>query len=454
MRGAEAVFFRALISHPSPELWISRYRSFMELPNKHYRCAFFFGTSPILVKKQKGLFCGRSPILVLTFLASALAVVAAQTGASRSAGINDHLRKAAEYLKANDPNSAVKEFDAVLALDPRNADAYANLGVIAFFQHDYQDAAQHLRKALAIDPSLAKTQALLGLCEERLGNPSARALLEKSFPKLKDKALRIQVGMELAGIHDREGDLDGAASVMRSLVDIDPDNVDILFLAQRIYVELADNTLNKLAILAPGSARMQQAIAERLVNGGDLKHAIEHYKKALEIDPHIPGVRFELAESILEFAPNDSAAQAESQKELETVISTEGDSTKVECVLGEMALQRADSEGAHDHYSRAFAMNPANTDAQLGMGRVLMTLEKPQEARKYLEMAVQSDPLNGEARYRLALAYRGLGMNNEAQKQMHLFQEIKQTKDQVKELYRQMNKQSKSDNLDTLEGEK
>ena len=426
----------------------------MELPNKHDRCTFPFGAAPIFFEKRKGLSCGRPLVLVLTFLVSAFAMIAAQTGTSRTAEIHDHLRKAAEYLEANDPSSAVKEFDAVLALDPRNAEAYANLGVIAFFQHDYQNAAQHLRKALGINPSLEKTQALLGLCDERLGDPSARALLEKSFPKLKDKALRIQVGMALAGIHDREGDLDGAASVMRSLVDIDPDNADILFMAQRVYMELADDTLNKLAILAPGSARMQQVIAERLVNGGDLKHAIEHYRKALEIDPHLPGVRFELAEATLESGRTDSGAQADAEKEFGMVISTEGDSARVQCELGEIALLRSDSEGAHHHYSRAFAMNPANTDAQLGMGRTLMAMEKPQEARKYLEMAVQSDPLNGEARYRLALAYRHLGMADQAEKEMHLFQEIKKTKDQVKELYRQMNKQSKSQDLDTLGSEK
>ena len=73
-------------------------------------------------------------VLLFTLLASALAGMAAQTGTSRAAAIHDHLQKAAEYLKANDPNSAVKEFDAVLALDPKNAEAYTNLGVIAFFR--------------------------------------------------------------------------------------------------------------------------------------------------------------------------------------------------------------------------------------------------------------------------------------------------------------------------------
>ena len=116
--------------------------------------------------------------LVLTLLAGTIGV-SAQTVASRTAEIHAHLQKAEAYLKAKDPNSAAKEFEAVLVLDPKNAEAYADLGVITFSQRDYQNAAQKFRKALAIDPSLTKTQALLGICERRLGDPSARALLEK-----------------------------------------------------------------------------------------------------------------------------------------------------------------------------------------------------------------------------------------------------------------------------------
>src|ERR1700689_3207695 len=89
-------------------------------------------------------------VLLLTLLVSALAT-AAQTGGLRVAEIHDPLGKAPEYLQAKDPNSAVKEFDAVLALDPKNAEAYANLGVVAFFRHDYRNASQYLRKAVAID---------------------------------------------------------------------------------------------------------------------------------------------------------------------------------------------------------------------------------------------------------------------------------------------------------------
>jgi tetratricopeptide (TPR) repeat protein len=390
---------------------------------------------------------GRPLVLVLTLLVSALAVMAAQTEPSRAAQIHDHLRKAAEYLQAKDPNSAAKEFDAVLALDPKNAEAYANLGVIAFFQRDYQKASQYFRKALAIDPSLAKTQALLGISQKRLGDPSASALLEKSFQKLKDKQLRLQVGMELAALYDQQGDPGATACVMRSLVDLDPDNVDVLFMAQRVYSELTDDTLNKLAVLAPGSARMQQVIAERLVNGGDLQGAIEHYRKALQIDPRLPGVHFELGEAILQSSPVDTGTQAEAQKEFEASIGLDGDTAKTECEFGRMALSQTHLDQAFEHYQRAYQLNPNELQAQMGLAKLLMMQEKPQEAIKYLRMAVQSDPLNGTAHYQLGTAYRRLQMMEMADKEVLLFQEIRKAKDQVEVLYRQMNKKPPADDV-------
>jgi tetratricopeptide (TPR) repeat protein len=414
-------------------------------PSKRHKSVFTLSNSHAMAANILSRWSGRPRVLLLTLLVSAVAVMPAQTAGSRAAEIHDHLRKAAEYLQAKDPNSAVKEFDAVLALDPKNAEAYANLGVIAFFQRDYQKASQYFRKALAIDPSLAKPQALLGISQNRLGDPSAPALLEKSFQKLKDKQLRLQVGMELAALYDQQGDPGATACVMRSLVDLDPDDVDVLFMAQRVYSELADDTLNKLAVLAPGSARMQQVIAERLVNGGDLQGAIEHYRKALQIDPRLPGVHFELGEAILQSSPVDAGTQAEAQKEFEASIGVDGDTAKTECEFGSMALSQSHLDQAFEHYQRAYQLNPNEVQAQMGLAKLLMMQEKPQEAIKYLRMAVQSDPLNGTAHYQLGTAYRRLQMMDMADKEVLLFQEIKKTKDQVEVLYRQMNKKPQAD---------
>lgn len=381
-------------------------------------------------------------LLIAVLLSSVAARILAQTGASGTADAHDHLQKAEAYLKANDPDSAAREFKAVLALDPRNAEAYANLGVIAFVEHDCQTAAQNFRKALAINSTLEKTRALLGVCEKRLEEPSSRATLEKSFGQLNDKKLRLQIGLELASLYEEQGDPGATASVMRALVDLAPDNVDVLFMAQRVYSELADETLNKLALLAPSSARMQEVIAQHLINQGDLKGAIDHYRKALQIDPRASGLHYELGEAILESARGDAGAQAEAQRELESAITVEGDTAKAECELADIALLQSAPEQALAHYQRAYHLNPNEVRAQMGLATLAMQ-ENPQQAVKYLRLAVQSDPLNASAHYQLARAYQRLQMSELAEKELHLSQEIRKTKEQVEALYHQMNRYTK-----------
>src|SRR5436305_6273674 len=251
--------------------------------------------------------------ILLIMLCAAFAQ--SQVAASKSAELQGHINRVEAALRTNDMETASREFRAVLALDPKNTEAHANLGVIEFFRNDCQSATQDLRQAVAAKPSLARAEALLGMCEKRLGDRAAQKTLDKAFSQVTDLKLRIQVGLELSDLYQRNGDLEHVASVMGALVGLNPESPDILYFAQRTYSELADDTLNKLAVVAPGSGRMQQVIAERLVNGGDLKGAIEHYRKALELDPRLPGVRYELSEAILESAPADSTVQTQAKQE-------------------------------------------------------------------------------------------------------------------------------------------
>jgi tetratricopeptide (TPR) repeat protein len=245
--------------------------------------------------------------------------------------------------------------------------------------------------------------------------------------------------MELASLYDGQGDSDGTESVMRALVDLDPDNVDVLYMAQRVYSELADDTLNKLAVLAPDSGRMQQVIAERLVNGGDLKGAIAHYRKALQISPRLPGVHYELGEAILQSAPSDPGAQKQAETEFKAAENVDGDTAKTECQFGSIAYSQSDMDEALAHYQEAYQLNSNEVAAQLGLAKILLTRDEPQEAIKYLREAVQIDPLNEGAHYRLVQAYRRAHMMDDAEKEARLVEEIKATKHRVEALYQEMN---------------
>jgi tetratricopeptide (TPR) repeat protein len=358
---------------------------------------------------------------------------------TKATAVRDDLLRAEQELKSGNIEAAAKDFRSVLDFDPRNVEAHVNLGVIGMMDGDFRSASHDFRQALEVQPSQMKAEALLGICSRRLREPSAKGLLQKSFGKLTDVKLRTQVGMELVGLYESEGDAEHAVTTLQKLVEINPDDVEILFAAQRVYRELADDTLNKLAVVAPGSARMQQVIAQRLVNAGDVRNAIDHYKRALEINPRLPGLHFELAQAILESDSNDPATQAAAQKELETAIAADGDSPSTQCRLGRIALLRSDVESAHTHYARAVELNPRDPESQLGLGTALMMSGKLEDAKKYLELAVLSDPLNDAAHYRLARVYRDLQLTEKAQREVKLSEEIRNTKEQVAALYRQMN---------------
>jgi Tfp pilus assembly protein PilF len=387
------------------------------------------------------------PLLVTSLAYSALA----QGSRPPVAQVRNHFERAQAALRANDSAAAEKEFRDVLALDHKNPGAHAGIGVIEMGRGNCQAASKEFHSALAVQPSFSRGLALLGICEKRLGAPSARSSLQNAFEKLTEKPLRVQVGMELAGLYEQQGDMEATASLMRQLVQLAPENPDVLFAAQRIYSDLAEETLNKLAVVAPGSARMQQAIAEKLINAGDLKGAIAHYRKALQIDPRTPGVHFELGEAILEATPSD-AAQAEAQKELETAIAMDGDTSLTECALAEISSWRSEPDRALAHYQRAYQLNPNEVQAQMGMAQLLME-KKPQEAIKYLRMAVQADPLNGQAHYRLASAYQRFGMKERAQVEWQLSQEISKTKAQVEALYHEMNRRPKRESFEVPDKE-
>lgn len=348
------------------------------------------------------------------------------------------LDKAQAALRAKDAVTAQRMFEAVLKMDSSNVEAQVNLGVIAFFHGDCAAAEPYFRGAIRDDPALTKMRALLSVCEARLGQPHAQADMQSAFTKLQDAKLRARLGIELANLDYQRGELEKASAVLQQLMDIQPNNVNYLFFAQRVYSELANQTLNKLAVLAPDSARMQQLIAERLINEGDAKDATAHYKKALQIDPRLPGVHFELAEALMQGNPEDPAVQAEAEAQLKDAMKIDGDSANLEWELGRILLMQSHVSQALVHYQRAYKMNPHSAEATMGLAEIMQRSGNDQEAAQYLRIAVQADPFNAKAHYRLSQLDKKLHRDAEAQKQLQLFLAVRSARDKVKQLYREM----------------
>ncbi|HEV3278039.1 MAG TPA: tetratricopeptide repeat protein [Terriglobia bacterium] len=360
----------------------------------------------------------------------------AQTSATDS--IKAHYMRAQEAIKENKLDVAAGEFQQILQIDPHNAEVRASLGVIDFNERKYPDAAQEFRESLRLKPELWNAQAFLGMSEMRLGKlDEAQTVLEKSFPHVQDQKLRAQAGSDLVYIYYLAGNLDKAAAIVTVLESIQPDQPDTLYTEYRVYSDLAAHALATLIKVAPESARTHEILAQSLMSHNDATGALQEYRRALQADPNLPGIHFELGQALLAYSANESS-RAEAEKEFEAALVANPSDANAEYELGEVAWSRSDFQSALGHYSRALQVRPHYIDAQIGMGKALTSTNQASKAVDYLLDAERADPENEIVHYRLALAYRKLGTKPDADREWAKFQEIRKSQDASRLLFQEM----------------
>jgi tetratricopeptide (TPR) repeat protein len=367
-----------------------------------------------------------------------------QSSPSRQQQIESHNRQAAEYLRENRPDLAVPEFRAIVAIDPNNVDARGNLGVVLFFQGDYTSAIPQLRAALKLRPALPKIQALLGIGEKRTGDFSAaRSDLEEAFPKVQDKKIRIETGMELIEIYSGTENLDKAVAVVSELQKLEPTNEAVLYTSYRIYSDLAAESLLSLSVVNPNSARLHQAMAHELAKRGNTAEAIENYRAALKLDPQLPGLHFELAEMLGTLAT--PADEQEAEKEYKAALEANPADEQAERRLGDIALQRDDLKEASERYQHALQIQPDDPEANIGLAKVFIAMNQPQKAEPLLQHALKIDPTSALAHFRLSAVYRQTGRPAEAKHELEEFQKYKEMKDKLRTIYSDLHQEQGTD---------
>lgn len=358
-----------------------------------------------------------------------------------------HLRQAQEDLRNRRPELAVQEFKAVVALDPNDADARGNLGVLLFFQADYRDAVAQLRAALKLKPGLWRIQSLLGLAERRLGDDSAgRSDLESAFPHLDEAKIKVDVGKDLIDSYSASGDLDKAATIASGLLKVEPTDPGLLYTAYRIYSDLAGEAMLDLSMAAPESGQMHQAMAHELYRERDFPGAIANFRKAIAADPNLTGAHFELAEAL--HASDDPKLRDEAEQEYKLALAAHSDDVKAISRLGDLAFDKNDMDGATSYYKQALALAPNDADASIGLAHVYTEKGAPQSAEPLLQMVIAADPTNILAHYRLSSVYRAMNRPRDAKHQIEEYQKYKDIREKMRIIYKEMRLDSPQDEVE------
>lgn len=348
-----------------------------------------------------------------------------------------HAENAQKYLKEKRPDLAVPELEAVVAIDPKNVDAQANLGVLLFFQKDYAGAIPHMKAALEIQPDLSKIRGLLGIAEGSAGDSAAATEdMAASFPNLQDLKFKRQVGLKLVELYGATEDLAKAADVIAQLRHDFPEDEEIIYAAYRIYSQQVSESILSLSLVNPKSAQMHQILAHEESRQGKTNDAIAQYRQAIAIDPHLPGIHFELAELLNTSA--DKQMKQEALREYLQALKENPLDVKTQSRLGDIYLQQGDLKQAAAYYSKALALQPNSAEANFGLAKTFIAMDQESKALPILEHAVQIDPTNATAHYRLSALYRKQGRSDDAKRELDAFLRYKELKEKLRALYKEM----------------
>jgi tetratricopeptide (TPR) repeat protein len=377
------------------------------------------------------------PKLLVAAMLFAAAAALAQTSPDSAAESALHHQKAEQYLREKRPDLAIPELAAIVRLNPQDVEAQANLGVLLYFRGDYAHATPALRAALNLRPGLTKIQALLGMSEDRSGDPeAARKDLMAVFPQLQEEKVQMEAGLELIHIDKQAGQLDQAAGIVAKLEQIEPANPELLYIAYRLYSDLAGQAMLSLSLAAPDSAQMHAVMAHEDARQGDDAPAIAQYRQALALNPKLPGADVELAE-LLRHA-SDVSQQAEAVSIFRAALKTNPFDEQSAVQLGDLSLEKGNLPQAKSNFEQALQLEPSDPDANFGLAKTLIAMNDSAHALPLLEKAVQLDPTNASAHFRLATLYRQQGRTADARQQLATFQKLRQLKDKMAALYKQM----------------
>jgi len=355
---------------------------------------------------------------------------------------DDHIQKAKQYLDEKRPDLAIPELQAAADINPDSVETQGNLGVLLFFQGKAAEAIPHLRAAVDRQPGMGKIQGLLGLAELHTTDPAAgRKDLEAAFPLIDEPKFKVQVGLELLGVYAQTGDLSQASLIVEQLRKVAPDDPEVLYAAYRAYADLSGESMLALSLAAPDSAQMHQMLAHEESRQGNTNGALEQFRKAIAINPHLPGIHFELGE-LLRISQNDAVKQ-QAEAEYRLALKDNPQHEKTILRLAEIDAEKGRIEESYKGYSRAVELQPSDADARLGLAKALIAMKQSDKARKILEETVQIEPTNATAHYRLGALYRQEGRSDDAKKEIELYKKYKDMKEKLSALYKELQIQYK-----------
>ncbi len=351
------------------------------------------------------------------------------TALGQSAAVEQYAEQGQRALAQGNYVEAQAAFEKLRQLEPGVAEVHANLGLIYFQQKKFDQAVPALRQALKLKPTLPRTDTLLAMSLSELGHyDEALPGLEKGFRRSADPATQRMCGLQLMRAYTGLQQDSKAVGTALELNRLYPQDPEVLYHTGKIFGNFAFLTMQKLAQVAPNSIWWHQAMAEAYESQGTYDAAIGEYRQVLAADPRRFGIHYRLGRTLLARSrqTNSSDDVTEALKEFQDELEIDPSNANAAYELAEMYRRAGQLQEAQEYFEKALKDYPDFAEAHLGLGSVLTSLRKPEEALSHLKKTLDIDPRNDVAWYRLSQIQKTLGNTAEQQKALTEFKRLRE----------------------------
>jgi Tfp pilus assembly protein PilF len=353
--------------------------------------------------------------------AKSLAVATSMPAANRPVRLLPTL--AADYVATKQPAKVQEAVGQVLQRssdDPRIVPELASV----FLEHGMvSDAAELLKVAQSHEQvnadflvALAKVQAASGDVQQ------ARSSFDRAV-KLQPKSQDVLgAGAELA---IRWAQWDKALEFLDAALAAGPPRSNLL--ESVVFVELRKNDLQaahdvaqRWYTLRPNESASALTFAVVLIEGNHWGEARPLLEKVLAATPDDKGAQ--LAMGVVQYNAGNIGA---SKKFLTSSLGGGADDANAHYFLGLIAKQEGDVPGAVRQMEESVAIQAVNPRALGQLGQLYLQQNDLPKARAALEKAIEQAPDEPQNHYELARVYNKLGLKQQADEQLALFQKLR-----------------------------
>lgn len=355
---------------------------------------------------------GKVRIHVALFLAGCIAFQVSAQGTADRDDFAQLFNAGRAAMTAGKFEEARADFERLEKMNAAVAEVHATLGVIDFKLGSFDRAAEEIRTARKLKPTLPGLDSLLAMALAEAGkNKEALPGLEKAFHSAADAEVRRQAGLELLMVYGRLQMDRRAVETALDLRDLYKDDPEVLYNAGKVLGNSTYITMQNLFHRAAGSLRTQLAEAEAHESQGQFTDAVNSYRRVLEIDPQRINIHYRIGRTYLAQWETNHAAEAltAAEGEFEKEIEINPGNANAAYELAGLRWKAGQQAVAQQLYESAIKYYPDFEEAEVGLGGILLDEEKASLAVPHLQRATVLRPQDEVAWYRLAQAERLIG---------------------------------------------